>query len=432
MTPVYMTAEGGFLSPIVTVLGWLMNIIFEFLDIIGIPNTGLAIILFTIVMYILLTPLTIKQQKFSKMSARMNPELTAVRKKYQNKKDQASMMAMNEETKALYEKYGVSPTGSCLPLLVQMPILFSLYRVIYAIPAYVNKIKDSYTGLVDGIINQDGAIEYISEFKNSTTYYGKQFEAILDKSNTDTEAISNTIIDALNKASTADFHSVGEKFAELKESVEATLIQLNNYNSFLGLNISNSPSNIIKESFESGKYLVLAGALLIPILAAATQWINSKLMPQPVNESSGNGQENSMMASMKMMTNIMPIMSAVFCLTLPAGMGIYWIAGAVVRSVQQIMINKHLDKVDLDALMKKNSEKIKKKNEKMANYQKSLAEKSNMSTKNIVPQSPEQREAKKEEAVKKLEEANKRRKTSGSSLADKANMVRDYNERNNK
>ena len=85
----------------------------------------LSIILFTIVIYLLLLPLTIKQQKFSKLSAKMSPELQAIQNKYKDKKnDQAAMMAMNEEQRAVYAKYGVSPSGTCVQLLVQMPILF--------------------------------------------------------------------------------------------------------------------------------------------------------------------------------------------------------------------------------------------------------------------------------------------------------------------
>ena len=83
--------DGMILGPIAKVLGLLMNGIFWVLDKIGIPNIGLAIILFTIVIYALLTPLTIKQQKFSKLSAKMNPELQAIQRRYQGKKDNDSM-----------------------------------------------------------------------------------------------------------------------------------------------------------------------------------------------------------------------------------------------------------------------------------------------------------------------------------------------------
>lgn len=426
-----MTAEGGILGPIVSLLGWLMNIIFEFLNIIKVPNIGLAIILFTIVMYILLLPLTIKQQKFSKMSARMNPELMAIRKKYQNKKDQASMMAMNDETKRLYEKYGVSPTGSCLPLLIQMPILLSLYRVIYAIPAYVTRIKDIYQVLAEKIIAQDGGVEFISKFKTSESYT-KQFSAIIDGTQTDPEIISNTVIDALNKASTTDFESIGTQFSGLKDIVGTSFETLTQYNTFLGLNISNSPSHIISEAFANGAFLLILGALLIPILAAATQWINTKLMPQPANTSNSSGPENSMMASMKVMTTVMPLMSAFFCFSFASGIGIYWIAGSVVRSIQQVLINKHLDKIDMDALMKKNSEKMKKKNEKFANYQQSLNERANMNTKYSSDSNNVDNSTRKADAIKRYNDSVANSKKSASSISEKASMVKNFNEKNNK
>ena len=90
------------------------------------------------------------------MSAVMNPEIQKIQKKYQNKRDQASMMKMQEETKLVYEKYGTSPTGGCLGSLIQFPILFALWPVIQNIPAYVTKIKDAYMPLVDQIMATDG------------------------------------------------------------------------------------------------------------------------------------------------------------------------------------------------------------------------------------------------------------------------------------
>ena len=119
------------------VMGWLMNGIYK----IGIHNLGLCIILFTIIIYAFMIPLQIKQQKFSKMNAVMSPELQKISKKYRGKKDQASQMKMQEETMAVYEKYGVSPTGSCLQLFIQMPIFFALYQVIINIPGYIGEIK---------------------------------------------------------------------------------------------------------------------------------------------------------------------------------------------------------------------------------------------------------------------------------------------------
>ena len=105
------------------ILGWMINVIYSGLELIGITNIGLSIILFTLVVYLLMTPLQIKQQKFSKLNAVMQPEIQKIQKKYNGKKDQDSMMKQNEEISAVYQKYGVSPTGSCVQLLVQMPVL---------------------------------------------------------------------------------------------------------------------------------------------------------------------------------------------------------------------------------------------------------------------------------------------------------------------
>ena len=115
---------------IAQLLGWIMNGIYWVLDAISIPNVGIAIILYTIITYLLLTPLQIKQQKMSKMMTIIQPEMQKIQKKYQGKRDQASQMKMQEETMALQQKYGISPMGSCLPMLIQLPILFGLYQVI--------------------------------------------------------------------------------------------------------------------------------------------------------------------------------------------------------------------------------------------------------------------------------------------------------------
>ena len=153
--------NGAILGPVAKLLGYLMNGIFNLLYKIGIPNIGLSIFLFTVVIYLLLLPMTIRQQKFSKLSALMNPEMNAIRKKYEGKKDQDSMLKMNEETKLLYAKYGVSPTGSCGFMVIQMPILLALYRVIDNIPAYVTKFKDVFFPFVSEFITQKGALDFI-------------------------------------------------------------------------------------------------------------------------------------------------------------------------------------------------------------------------------------------------------------------------------
>lgn len=430
MSGIILTQNQTFIiGPVAKLLGYIMEGIFFCLDKIGIPNIGLSIILFTIVIYLLMMPLTIKQQKFSKLNAKMNPELQAIQARYKGKKDNDSMTRMQQETQAVYAKYGVSPTGSCLQLLIQMPILFALYRVIYAMPAYVGKIKEAFFPLVDKLIAQSGSAEFIQTFKDSVMF-NKQFSSEAFTSG-NMEYVQNTFIDVLNRASTSEWHSLAEKFPSLTVDITNTVDTLEKYNNFIGLNIGNSPSFIVKEAIASGAYLMVVAALAVPVLSAVTQWINTKLMPQV---DSGNNSDNPMASSMKTMNMMMPIMSAVFCYTLPAGMGLYWIAGSVVRSIQQVLINKHIDKMDLDEVIKKNVEKRNKKLEKAGIDPKTINNYANMNTRNVVSKASPKSSLSQEEkdaAVKKSTEYYSKNAKPGS-IASKANMVKQYNEKNNK
>ena len=183
MKVILLTKDDTFLIGwVARLLGLIMEGIFNVIDFIGIPNIGLAIILFTIVVNLLLLPLTIKQQKFSKLSNKMQPEIQAIQEKYKNKnkKDNETAMAQNQEIQAVYAKYGVSASGSCVQLLIQMPILLALYRVIYAIPAYVGKIGDTFRILADKIMSTDAAAFLLNAegtIKNTVSMYGRYINA---------------------------------------------------------------------------------------------------------------------------------------------------------------------------------------------------------------------------------------------------------------
>ena len=157
MSDLFLTAyNGSILGPIAKVLGWIMDKIYVFLATIGIENIALTIFVFTIFIYLCMFPLTYKQQKFAVLTRKMQPEMKAIQDKYKGKKDQQSMQKQQEETQALYDKYGISPTGSCIYMLIQMPILFALYRVFYNVPAYISSVKNVFTELVNGIMGTDG------------------------------------------------------------------------------------------------------------------------------------------------------------------------------------------------------------------------------------------------------------------------------------
>ena len=296
------------IGQVATLLGLLMNAIFSFTDgVFGISNIGVCIILFTLVIYALLTPLTIKQQKFSKMSAIMNPEIKAIQKKYAGKNDQVSMMKMNEETQNVYAKYGVSPMGTCLPMLIQLPILFALYRVIWNIPAYVASVKDVFTPLVNVLLKTQGTQQFLADtVGNQVNFQRLGYTA-------------NSAIDALYKFKPADWTAMAEKFPDLSGMISQTTGSLDKMNYFLGLNISNSPMTAMVENFKAHNWILFVCALAIPVLAGLSQWLNTRLMPQAA--ASPAGDDSSMESSMKMMNNMMPLVSVFFCLSLPIGPG---------------------------------------------------------------------------------------------------------------
>ncbi|ADL35688.1 membrane insertion protein [Butyrivibrio proteoclasticus B316] len=431
MIGVLLTKDTGkIVGPVAWLLGHVMNGIFNVLNTIGIPNIGLAIIIFTIVIYLCLLPLTYKQQKFSKLQAKMSPELKAIQDKYKGKKDNDSMLAMQAETKELYAKYGVSQTGSCLQLIIQMPILFALYRVISNIPAYVTIVRNAFYPLVEELRTADGAADFFQTLKSASQFTSRFSNEQFTSGNV--EFVENTYIDILNKTSTADWASISEHFTNLSSSIDKTHSALNTFNSFLGLNIADSPMYMIQTAFANKNFLLFFGGVMVPVLAAFTQWVNTKLMPQntdPNAKLDPNDPAAQMQQSMKTMNIMMPLMSAFFCLSLPAGMGVYWIAGAVIRSIQQIVINRHIDKTDIDAEIAKNTEKYKKKMEKMKSSP-NMNMYANMSTRNL--SSVARKETVTTEDVEKkvarsreIYEKNNIRKDS---LLAKANMVKDYNE----
>ena len=437
MSDILLTAyPGSILGPIAKLLGILMDWIYS-----GISNiTGgrvesvvLSIVIITIIIYMCLLPLTIKQQKFSKLSQKMQPEMQAIQAKYKNKKDQASMMAMQEETQLLYQKYGISPMGSCVQMLIQMPILFALYRVFYNIPAYLSGVKGSFTGLVDSIQQTSGyqnTLVSLMEKYNVVTSSGLNASNAASKlADASGDTLSNYIIDILYKLPSKGWDAImdGKFFDGIQSAVEKTHDALLHFNYFLGLNISDTPWYIIKSNFtdKPDKWLLFVIlALLIPVLSYLTQMLNIKLMPQATN---GNDQVAN---QMKMMNLMMPLMSLFICFTVPVGLGIYWICSALVRGIQQFFVNRHIENLDLEAVMAKNEEKAKKKREKMGLSEDYIKKAAQIKTKSIDNKANVSVSAGTEEKLAKAAEYKANAKAG--SLASKANMVKEFNERNSR
>ena len=417
---ILLSTETGFLKPIAWLLGKIIDLLFNLVSAIpvsSLPVLGICVILFTIVVRLILLPMTIKQQKFSKLSNMMNPEIQAIQAKYRDKKDNASMLKMNEETKAVYEKYGTSPTGGCLTMIIQLPIMFALYRVIYKIPGYVSKIKGLFLANGAGIAEKVMEIEGFAETMQEAGLISKVSEV----------STTNKLIDVMYKFSHSEWNTLMDSFEGISEQIGGAVDQLISYTNFFGISLTQNP----------GWRFTVDGhfnwALLIPVLAGVTQWLSAKLMESHNKVNNDNG-ENPMGNSMKIMNMIMPIMSAIFCVTFPSCVGIYWITSSVVQIIQQLIINRHMDKIDVEAMVQKNIDKANEKRAKKGLPPKKIVNSASSYVEQV--KKAEERESRKDqrdaEIKKSTEYYNSSSGPKPGSLAAKANMVKMYNEKNSK
>ena len=351
------TSSMPIIQYVAILLGWLMNGIFILLDTIGLPNIGMAVVIFTIVIYLVLTPVQYTTQKSSKMMAAVGPEIQKVQKKYQGRRDQYSMQQMQQETQQIYDKYGVSMTGSCLPMFIQLLLLFAVYQVILYIPGYITRVRMLFDGLATKMMSVDGCAGIITNFISDNSMRVRLGDTLTQEKMID-------FLYALKPGQWTNLQGISQ-FSSLQGDMASVAAQSYKMNYFLGINISESPWDVIKAGFSgigSGTATVaivvaMIVGILIPVLAWFTQWLNYKLMPQQ----NTNKNDNSMAGQMQTMNMVMPIFSAFICLTLSMGIGIYWIIGAVMRCIQQVIFNRKIGKMDLAEMeMKERERKAKK------------------------------------------------------------------------
>ena len=344
-----LTKQGGIIvKPISIVLGKLFELIYNAFDAVGFANIGLAIIVFTLIARLAILPLMIKQQKSSKIMSYIQPEIQKVTKKYKGKRDQESMMAQQREAKAIQDKYGASMTAGCLPMLIQLPIFLAVYRVISNIPAYVGKIYDLYNSIAVGIIGDEKAQAAFQTIRESG---GAQLSSVkLDMAN------KNTVIDVLAKFTGDNWEqfksALGTGSAELVNRINETVPQLDKIYDFFGINLTTVP------------HLAWTPAIIIPILSLVFQFLSMHATPQ---QPATDPTQEATMKSMKMMMNIMPIFSFVICISVPAGVGLYWALGSLFSFLTSVFINLYFKKVDMDKILEASKAKAEKKRAKHPN-----------------------------------------------------------------
>lgn len=408
---ILLTQQGGILKPFAWVLGKIFEVIYSLCSSLGIESIGLCIILFTIIVRLLMLPMQIKQQKSMKLNSVVTPEIQKIQKKYENRKDQQSQMAMQQEVSAVYEKYGASPAGGCLQLLIQMPIMFALYRVIMNIPAYVGQVKDYYVDIINNL---------------STAQIKEYFDISVSEVSSLTGEQINNIVDSMSGYRSGKLEVVD--LAKLVEAVDNPAVDnayehIRNINNFFIYNLSDSP----QQMWET----IGALALIIPILAGVAQFVSTQISMK-MNGTAQQMEDNPAMSSMKMMNYTMPLMSIFFCWGFATGIGLYWVTGSVVMVIQQIFINLYFKRISIDDIIKENQEKAKKKREKKGITENMISNAASVNTRTInsnSSMSSKEREAKLNEAMERYSNSSNQNKKS---ISSRANMVKEFNERNKK
>ncbi|PKM93807.1 MAG: hypothetical protein CVU84_12910 [Firmicutes bacterium HGW-Firmicutes-1] len=323
---IFILTQSSFpiIGTIAKVFGLIMNAIYNFFfNSFGVVSIGISIIVFTIIVRLLMIPLAIKQQKSMKDMQKVQPELKKIQEKYKNKKDPESQKKLQEESAKLYQEHNVSPLGGCLPLMIQMPILFALFAVLRNIPAYIGHVRVVYENVVNNIIAVPGYEKIIDAVHGAQKIKVKGFVA------TD----QNKIIDLLNGLSSSGWVDLTNSFAIISDKLTPLMEQITKMHYFLGINLADRPVN-----FTNGIDGILTPGLLIPILCFIAQVLVTKTTSSP--SSSGNKQTDQTQKTMMIM---MPFITLMFVFQMPAGLGLYWLISNIFQVVQQVVVNKHLE-----------------------------------------------------------------------------------------
>lgn len=279
-----------------TPLGWIMKLIYGFIQ-----NYGLSIVVFTILIKLVLLPFSIKQQKSSAKMSVVQPQMMELQKKYAN-----NQQKLNEELQALYAREGYNPMGGCLLTFVQFPIIMGLYDVIYKPMTHV-------LGISEEIITKATEIATALGVLGEARYSAEPF-----------------IISAVQENPSA--------FSELGSEVIAQIqgLDLN----FLGINLGATPSfafNLL---------------LLIPVLSFASSMLMTVISTRNMN-TGNNPSAGGMMATLYMM----PFLSAWICFSVPAGVGMYWTVSNILSIFQSLILNKFYNPKEMAEKARIESEK---------------------------------------------------------------------------
>lgn len=311
-------------------LGWIMWLIYQVCH-----NYALSIIIFTLITKIIMFPISVKQQKSTAAMQALQPKLEKLKKQYGNNQEK-----YNEATMQLYNEEGVNPMASCLPLLIQFPILYGIFDVVYRPLSHILRIGEDVINAAKDIL------------LNSTLSYG-------------TEKYFNVRPEIYIVQAVKEHPEVFSEYPELVDKVT------NFQNSLFGADLGQIPT--LHPEVWNLPAVVL---LMIPILSGVFQLIMSIYSQIRQKKTNPEAASNPAMSSMNIMLYIMPIFSVWIAFSYPAAIGFYWAMSSMFSLIQSIVLYKIYTPEYVAKLIEK--DKIKKKNSRtkgmMERYQQMVAE----------------------------------------------------------
>lgn len=312
---------------------------------------AIAIIIFTIVARVLLTPLQLSSQRTSRAMGKVQPELNKIENKYKGLKDQQSQLKRSEELRDLYKKYKINPFAGCLPLLIQLPLIMGLFNVLRTPAQYITQLANEYNNIANVVIQN------VANYQDKLQAFYQAIE-VKTRVKFDLNSVEG-LGQYLSHLTTGQWNQFIENAGDgATQEVLLKALQLKHqYEDFIGFNVVDSPSDLMSTQW---------WAILIPVVAGVSTYIFTKvtMASNGQAQTSANGQPNPAESMMKTMNIAMPIMTGFFAYTMPIGLALYWIAGNVIMLVQQKIVTKMLEKQDakMDALLEKEREEARKNN----------------------------------------------------------------------
>lgn len=322
---------GSILGPIAELMGYVYNMLFNGLHgMTSVGALGFAIIIFTLIVKLILFPLMVKQQKSSFKMQLLQPELEKIKNKYKGKTDQLSQQKMTMEMQDFQKKNGINLMGGCLPLLIQLPILYTLFYLFQNAYVYVDVIGQNYTDIANAILQipTDTRMEVFAPYAQAFVDHYKNV-AVIKNSGFDMSRLGDVVM-LVNYLGVGDWTNIMSQLGSHGSGLVELLAAKNNIETFLTIPLVNAAG------------LSWPG-VIIPVLAAASTFAQSKLM-MIMTPSANNNQANPAMAMTKSMTYIMPLMMGFFCISMPAGLGLYWTISNIFGIIQQVILQKYYKK----------------------------------------------------------------------------------------